>query len=280
MTPTRKGAAKSSREGQLPVAGGHLAYDVAGKGSPVVFLHALIADRRMWDREFQKYAAGHTVVRYDLRGLGASPPAKAPYSEIEDLDRLIDHLQLGPVTLVGCSGGGKTALDFAVEHPLKVQALLLVAPGVSGFDGSSDPEGQADYDADGARLKPVFEAWGAGRKEEATRRLREYWCSQQSGKNLELVQRMIEENAEEIFTEKSASQAKGLDPPALLRIRHIRAPTIVLSGDHDEPTCGWIARRVAHEIAHAELIPVSRADHLVNLSRPDVFDSALQRLLA
>ncbi|HYA10695.1 MAG TPA: alpha/beta hydrolase [Thermoplasmata archaeon] len=243
-----------------------------------MFLHAAIADRRMWDREFAAGAREHAVVRYDTRGLGQSTAATAPYSDVEDLSAVLEHLRLGPAILVGCSNGGRIALDFAVEHPSAVKALLLVAPGLSGFDGSTDPEGQSDYSSDGARTKEIYQAWGAGRKDEALQRLREYWCSMQSGQNLELVRQMMRDNAHEIFTEASAGHNRALDPPAIRRLKTIRVPTTVLSGDHDEPTCGWIARRVAREIPGAEFVPVTGADHLVNLSRPDVFDAALARL--
>lgn len=264
---------------RLAVPGGHLAYETAGKGTPIVFLHAAIADRRMWNREFDAYAGSHAVVRYDTRGLGQSPPAAAPYSDVEDLRALLDQLRVGPATLVGCSNGGRLALDFAVEHPTAVKALLLVAPGLSGFDGSTDPEGQSDYDADGLRSKEVFKAWGAGRKDEALQRLREYWCSMQTGPNLDLVRQMMRENADEIFTDASASHNQAVNPPAIQRLKSIHVPTTVLSGDHDEPTCGWIARRVARDIPGAKFVPVTGADHLVNLSRPDAFDAALNDLL-
>ncbi|MGI0154787.1 MAG: alpha/beta fold hydrolase, partial [Thermoplasmata archaeon] len=180
---------------------------------------------------------------------------------------------------VGCSNGGGLALELALEHPATVKALLLVATGVSGFDGSTDPDGKPDYDADGVRLKEVFKAWTAGRKDEALQRLQEYWCSMQTGQGLELVRQMMRDNADEIFTDASAQHNTPLVPPALPRLKSIRVPTTVLYGDHDEPTGGWIARRVAREIPEAQFVPVSGADHLVNLSRPDAFDTALRRLL-
>lgn len=279
MGPETTHAQGAGTRNRLTVPGGQLAYEIAGKGTPIVFIHAAIADRRMWNREFDAYSRDHTVVRYDRRGFGESPPATAPYSEIEDLRAVLDHLRLGASILVGCSNGGGLALDLAVEHPSAVKELLLVATGVSGFDGSTDPQGQPDYDADGVRLKEVFKAWTAGRKEVALQGLREYWCSMQTGPELELVRRMMRENADEIFTDASAQHNRGLEAPALPRLKSIRVPTTVLYGDHDEPTGGWIARRVAREIPGAEFVPVSGADHLVNLSRPDAFDAALKRLL-
>ena len=279
MAPESDRSKSAGNGASLEVPGGRLEYEVAGSGPAIAFIHAGIADRRMWGREFTSLSQGHTVVRYDRRGFGRSPAAAAPYSEVADLRALVGHLRVESLTLVGCSNGGAIALDFAVEHPRLLRALLLVAPGVSGFDGSTDPEGKPDYDADGLRLKPAFQAWGDGRKDEALRQLRGYWCSMQKGASLDLVDRMMQENAHEIFTDTSAAHVQAVDPPALQRLKSIRVPTTVLYGDHDEPTGGWIARRIAKEIPGAVYVPVAGADHLVNLSRPDAFDDALRRLL-
>ena len=49
------------------------AYETAGAGRPLVFIHAGIADSRMWDRQFSDLADSFTVVRYDMRGFGRTP---------------------------------------------------------------------------------------------------------------------------------------------------------------------------------------------------------------
>jgi 3-oxoadipate enol-lactonase len=267
------------RSGLLPVSHGKLYYEVSGRGPAVVFIHAAIADRRMWDREFALYSKERTVVRYDVRGFGRSPPASTEYSDVDDLWLLIDHLGVRSATLVGCSNGGRIALDFAVEHPEKVAGLLLVSPGVSGFTLEHAPEGKPVFDQDNARSAPIPAAWKAGRKEEALEGLRQYWASAQEGSNLELVRTMMRENAEEIFTDASASHNRTLDPPAVGRLGSISGPTTVLLGDRDEPSMTYIVRTVVRGIPHAKLVPVPGGDHLVNLSRPADFDRALRQVL-
>jgi pimeloyl-ACP methyl ester carboxylesterase len=244
-----------------------------------VFIHAAIADRRMWNREFVAYAKDRTVVRYDVRGFGRSPPALTGYSDVDDLRALLAHIGVRAATLVGCSNGGRIALDFAVEHPDKVTGLLLVSPGVSGFTAEHAPEGKPVFEQDGARSAKIPGAWKAGRKQEALEALREYWTAAQEGANLELVRTMMRENAEEIFTDSSASHNRTPDPPAVGRLGSISAPTLVLLGDRDEPSMTFIVRTVVRGISHAKLVPVPGADHLVNLSRPADFDKALRQLL-
>ena len=260
--------------------GGKIAYDIAGEGPTVVFVHAAIADRRMWDREFHEYATKGTAVRYDVRGFGKSPAATAPYSDVDDLRALLRHLGPGPVTLVGCSNGGRLAIDFALEHRSSVLGMLLVSPGLSGFAAELEPDGAADYERDGVRSSAIWKAWKAGRKDEALEQLREYWASAQTGANLELVRQMMRDNASEIFTDQSAQHSQPISPPAAKRLKSLRVPTVVLYGDRDEPTMRYIVRHIVANIPHSRLVTIPGGDHLLNLSRPEEFDRAFRELLA
>jgi 3-oxoadipate enol-lactonase len=269
----------SARNGFVNVPNGRLYYEVAGTGSALVFIHAAIADRRMWNRELDTYAKDRTVVRYDVRGFGRSPAATSEYSDVDDLQTLLRHLHLAAPVLVGCSNGGRIALDFAVENPGSVSGLLLVSPGVSGFTLEHAPEGKPVFEQDNLRSAKIPAAWKAGKRDEAMEALREYWTSAQQGANLELVRTMIRENAGEIFTDASASHGRAISPPAVDRLSSISVPTLVLLGDHDEPSMSYIVQTVVRGIPHARLVPVPGADHLVNLSKPAEFDRALQELL-
>jgi 3-oxoadipate enol-lactonase len=67
-----------------------LAHDVAGHGPVVLFVHEGIADRRMWEPQVGPFvAAGHMVVRCDLRGFGDTPLASGPLSNVADLHELL-----------------------------------------------------------------------------------------------------------------------------------------------------------------------------------------------
>jgi pimeloyl-ACP methyl ester carboxylesterase len=270
---------RASRPGRLPVPGGTLAYETAGDGPAIVWVHSGIADRRMWDREFARYADGSTVVRYDLRGFGKSTPATAPYSDAGDLAALSDHLSLGPAVVVGCSLGGRIAIDFALARPESVRGLVLLAPEVSGWAPESESEGRAEFARDGARFAELSAAWSDGRAAEAIAGLQEWKGSAFSGDPVALVRRMIRENATEIFTEASGRHRRPAEPPALGRLGSISLPTYVLLGDQGDPSAGIVARRVSREIPGARLGEVRGADHFLNLSRPDAFDLAFQEHL-
>jgi pimeloyl-ACP methyl ester carboxylesterase len=118
--------------GQVNVGGAALYYEAAGAGSPIVLLHGLDLDRRMWDEQVVPLAHAHTVVRYDLRGFGRSTAGSQSGTHVADLKALLDHLELVSVSLVGISLGGGVAIDFATAYPNAVRALILVDPLLEG----------------------------------------------------------------------------------------------------------------------------------------------------
>lgn len=271
--------ARSSRQ-LLKLTEGQLAYETAGEGRPVLFIHSVIADSRMWDREFSLYARRGQAIRFDLRGFGGSSPASAPFSYVEDIGSLLADLHVRRPFLVGSSMGGAIALDFAVENPQMVEGLLLAAPGLSGgLEPPFSPEERAAFDYDDRKSAGVAQAWSRGDATAAFDLLRQLWCSALEGPSLELFRTMVQQNALEVFENRSMRHATG-PPPAAPRLAGIEAPTTILLGDRDNPSSVPFAQRIAKSIGGARLVTVAGADHLVNLSCPDRFDEALTAALA
>ncbi len=94
-----------------------------------------------------RLAARCRVVRYDARGHGMSPPATAPFTLLDDLIMVLDHLEVAQATMVGCSQGGATSIDLTLAQPERVSALVLVSPGVSGYPMPDNPELDAQFEA-------------------------------------------------------------------------------------------------------------------------------------
>ena len=109
-----------------------LSYEISGDpDNPlVVLLHGFTSDRRAWRQLSEVLATGFCVVAPDLRGHGDSDaPAELDGYTIEayadDLVGLLDHLNVKSTALVGCSFGGMIALEYSVQHPETLDALVL-----------------------------------------------------------------------------------------------------------------------------------------------------------
>ncbi len=121
----------------------HLGFDEAGEGVPVVLLHGLTATRRYvvhGSRALER--GGHRVVAYDARGHGHSPPAERyDYEELaDDLALVLDDRGIDAAVLAGASMGAHTIATFALRHPERVRAAVIITP-------AFDPDAPAKHDS-------------------------------------------------------------------------------------------------------------------------------------
>jgi Predicted hydrolases or acyltransferases (alpha/beta hydrolase superfamily) len=140
---------------------------VAGWRQTVLLLHEGVADRRGWAEVAGLLAPELTVVAYDRRGYGQTPPSTEPFSHLDDLLAVIGHASAGPVWLAGASAGGGLALDAALAAPGRVAGLVVMGTAVSG---APEPE----LDAATKRLEPLLDEAYAARDADEINRL-ETW---------------------------------------------------------------------------------------------------------
>jgi len=117
---------------QLEVDGAALTYDDEGprdgEGVPLVFIHGWTANRHRWDHQMKHFAEQRRVIRLDLRGHGESSGAgvRTVAELAKDVLALLDHLEVERAVLVGHSMGGMIAQTIALDHPDRVERLVLV----------------------------------------------------------------------------------------------------------------------------------------------------------
>lgn len=126
--------------GRLRVNDAELYYEAQGEGQPLVLLHDGLLDRRVWDDQFAAFARLCRTIRYDRRGYGNSSAPNRPFSDISDLHRLLLCLGTDKACLLGMFNGGKVALEFALDYPGMVAALVLVGPNLGGYRPSKEKQ--------------------------------------------------------------------------------------------------------------------------------------------
>jgi pimeloyl-ACP methyl ester carboxylesterase len=107
-------------------------YEVKGKGEPVILIHGLGSSAKLnWELPgtVAELAKHYQVIAFDNRGHGRSdkPQAEGQYgvNMVDDVVRLMDHLELPKAHVVGYSLGGMIALKLAVLHPERVNSVVL-----------------------------------------------------------------------------------------------------------------------------------------------------------
>lgn len=253
---------------EVQLNGARIHYRRSGAGFPVVFLHAGVADSRMWEPQAAGLGKHFDVITPDMRGFGESDLPPESWSATADVLALMDALGLRQAPhLVGCSIGGGAAIDFTLEHPERVSKLVLVGAGVGGQTFSDEhnylyAEVEAAEKAKDlvALNQAEMKLWlvGPGRKPaNVDKRLRDLF---------------LEMNGRSLQSDFESAPMRKLDPPAVGRLGEITTPTLVVVGDHDLPDVQETADLLVSKIRGARKAIIHDAAHLSNLEHPDKFN--------
>jgi 3-oxoadipate enol-lactonase len=250
--------------------GGRIHSRVAGRGVPVLLIHGGLVDSRMWDEQVASLSVDHCTIRYDQRGFGRSTPAKAAYSQVEDVRAVLDRVGVSRAVVIGLSYGGQLAVDFALEHPERVLALVTVGATVRGQQMENVGDRPAIYRA--LKERGTAEAVRLWLEDPAFATARELPAVQ------EKMRRMLTDNV----------KGWGMPRPDLVRwpsrvpsehLGEIAVPTLVLRGGQENPNIVAAADLLAERIPNASLRIVPAAGHHVNLESPEQFDAAVLSFL-
>jgi pimeloyl-ACP methyl ester carboxylesterase len=256
------------------IAGADLAYDVRGQGSAVLFLHAFPLSLFMWDAQAAALENTHTVVRFDARGFGGSPPGDALLTMeriADDAAALLDHLQVSKAVVVGCSMGGYAAFAMWRRHADRMRALVLQDTR-AGADNEEAKRGRALL-----AEKVLKEGAGAAAEAFLPRLLGETTQRAQPALVDELRARILEASPRGL-ADALAGLAARADSTSTLR--EIRVPTLVVVGAEDALTPPAEAEAMQKAIAGAQLQVIPAAGHLANLENEAAYNAALFEFLA
>jgi 3-oxoadipate enol-lactonase len=262
-------ASQQSTTGYADVNGVRLYYEVAGVGHPLVLQHEGIADSRMWDDQFGVFAQRYRVVRYDYRGFGKSDMRPGDFSLRDDLLGLLRSLGIEKTYLLGASLGGSMTIDFALEHPGMVDAIIPVAPGLSGLQ----PPEEENF-----LFEPIEEAIKAGDLDRANDLEVHLWVDGPNRANDQVDPAVREKirvmNGDSFKRQDEWTDAKPvpLEPPAVGRLGEIHVPTLVIIGDEDVPHVQRAADAIASGIAGAKKAVMHNTAHVLMMERPEEFN--------
>lgn len=256
--------------GYVDVGGAQLYYEVAGQGHPLVFVHAGICDCRMWEQQFGFFAQYFRVVRYDMRGYGKSTPvSQSDFAHRQDLYYLLRHLGIDHAYFVGCSMGGSTLIDFALDYPLMVAALVLVGSRPNGFVRES------------AYVPPqwddVVASFKAGNLERASELEVQIWVDgpkRKPGDVPAAIRDLVREmNMIALQNEKREQGInRPLEPAAVRRLEEIRAPVLAIAGELDDPDVVRAAHVMRERIHGAQIALMPDTAHVPNMEHPEAFN--------
>ena len=252
-----------------------LTYERSGTAdpSPLVLVHAGIADRRMWDPVWPALTTARDVVRVDLRGFGDSTERPTgPWSARADVLEVLDDLGIARAHLVGCSFGAGVCAELALERPGLAASLVLAAPGGALLTEKTDElaaawelEGTAMEGGDvDAAVEANVTAWvdGPHRGPDVVPAAVRDAVRTMQRRNFDLTLDWPDEVWE---------ADDELDPEAHERLDEIVVPTLVISGELDIDAIRIAADHLLAGVRDARAVVWPDVAHLPSMERPDDF---------
>lgn len=258
--------------------GAELAVETSGDGDALVFLHAGVADRRMWVAQTADLESAWRTIAYDRRGFGETTcdPA-ATFSHADDLAAVLRETATGSACLVGCSQGGRIAIDFALAHPKHVDALVLVAPAISGA-----PQPDSYGEVIDRQLAELEAAESAGDLDRVNAIEAHLWLD-----GPESPPDRVTGPVRFLFLEMNAIALAHppltgeIEPPdAYSRLHELEMPVLVVWGALDFPSVIANCRHLVEALPHARGVELDDVAHLPSLERPTRLNALLRDFLS
>lgn len=250
--------------GYIDVDGGKLYYDIIGNGKPIIFLHNGMIHSVVWDGQIGEFSKQYKTICYDRRGYGKSPQTESEYSNVEDLNTLLEELEIKRANLIGMSAGARISIDFAMQYPEKVSSLVLVGPVVSGFSFTRHfflRGGHATIDIlndPKAFLNYMFtdDPYSIYRENKEAR--------------LKALA-ILKENLQN-FDRQKFRLNRDLNLNSVSKLNNIKVPTLIISGEFDIPDVHAHSGAINAAIPNSRRVVVNEAAHLVPFERPQIFN--------
>jgi len=243
--------------------GGHLQFQTAGVGEPVVLIHGFGLDFAMWDPQWAALSQGYRVVRYDLRGYGRSSRPTGRYSHVEDYLALARFLEASPAHLIGLSMGGRLALRIAAEAPSCVRSLTLADSALDGHAWSEE-------------WLTRWRAMGAAATQDV-QDAKHLWLQHDlfaPARGKPPVAAALESMVQRYSGWHFEADDPGVGParPVTEVLSTIESPTLVIVGALDLSDFQAIAQRLAADMPRASLKIIPGAGHMSNMEAPRLFN--------
>ncbi len=257
----------------------NLYYELQGQGFPIVLVHEFAGSIRSWDETIDILRGKLRVLAYNCRGY---PPSSVPedmecYSQAissNDLRALLDHLGIARTVVAGLSMGGSVALQFAINHPNRVSALVIASSG-SGSDNK-------------LQFAETFEAVARQLENEGTQAVGDRYLT---GPTRLTLKRKRPELWRKLRDDFASSSVRGLantirgtitKRPTVYELeaslRALSVPTLIMAGELDAPVLAP-SRFLAATILTARLKILEGTGHTINLEEPEIFSLAILEFL-
>lgn len=253
-----------------------LNYEVTGHGKAVVFVHGYTGSSQDWASQVSVLSPNYMVVALDLRGHGksATPSSEEGYSVpifANDVLVLLDTLNIRKCCLIGHSLGGFIALQFALEHPDLLSALVLVGTSSEIIRPLTSVELRQKLDelARSQGMETAFE-YDAANNPQRIETFRKH------PEQREMARQRVLATSLDGYVYAWGAIAKWESVTS--KLSEIKMPTLIYRGDEDTSMADGV-QTLKKGIANSELITVKGVGHSPHYESPNFFNEKLLEFL-
>ena len=258
--------------------GVELYYEEAGSGVPIVFVHEMTGDSRIWEPQMRYFSRLFRCISFNARGYEPSsiPEDSSAYSQrraADDIAGLLQHLNIESAYIVGLSMGAYTALHFGIHHGLMARGLVVAGCGHGSARDVAEiwPE-QARHMAE--RLEN--EGMQAIAESYANSAYRVQFRDKDPRGWSEWATRLADHSAKGLALSVREVQAKR---PSVLdleaELSELQIPVLLMVGDEDEPTLE-MNLYMKRTLPMSGLEVFSKTGHAINSEEPARFNSSVE----
>jgi len=239
----------------------NLSYEVHGTGQPLILITGFASAQNVWYVQVRAFSKFYRVVTLDNRGFGKSDKPPGAYTTrmlAGDTIALMDHLGIQKAHVLGGSMGGMAAQEIAIEHPERLDKLIL---------SSTSAGGQPLRDVFFSMIEAATPGWNRSRPDLASANLQKFMVALASrsfnGAVYQLlVMPMVKLQASLGRVKVPVGQLEAmLSHNAVERLHRIQAPTLVLTGSQDRVMPPHSAEELASRIGGAKLVVIEGGTH-------------------
>ena len=296
LTAMQRGSGMRSRESRIRIGNASLYAREIGRGRPLIVLHGgPDFDHTYLLPDFDRLADAFRLIYYDQRGRGKSAEGVRAVdvtmaSDVDDLDQVRQHFQLGSAAILGHSWGAVLALEYALRHPDRVSHLILMNPApASAADVpilrrfylqklGPDMARQVAIVKSAAYLEGDPEAVSARYRihfRPALARLEDYeklMATMKAGFVSQGKDGIVKARAVEDRLMQDTWERTGYD--LMPKLTALKMPSLVIWGDHDFIPIE-IATHIAGAIPNARLVTLKDCGHFAYMECPSDVRTAL-----
>ena len=251
-----------------------LAYDDAGSGTPILFIHGYPMNRKLWNGQITALAEASRVLTLDLRGHGDSEQTPGPYSMelfADDCKEFLDALGIQKAVICGLSMGGYVCMAFYRKYAARVAGIVLTAT----RPAADSPAARENREI---AINQVTTQGPTPIVEGMAERLLSPYSLANHPEMVEKTRLMMEGiSTQTIVADLRALKARR-DSTDLLQ--HITVPVCIIHGEDDRIVPVSEAHEMQKGVRQSRIHVFTHAGHVPNLEQTALFNQTVHQFLS